>query len=234
MEKVIIGLSANINDDDPIANYGNVAYVESVLKSGAVPLILPVTSDEDVIDEYIKICDGFIFTGGEDISPLFYNEEPRTCARTSIILDEYQLALFHKVYASKKPFLGICRGLQLMNVALGGTLYQDISEYSKNALKHAQVSDPSDVSHSVTFATDNILHTLYGDKIYINSYHHQAINRVADDLRVIGKAPDGIIEAVEVIDHKFAIGVQWHPEKMLIKDDEMLPLFKELVKKAGA
>ena len=230
--KVIIGLSANINDDEPVANYGNVAYVESILKGGAVPLILPVTNDENVIDEYVRICDGFIFTGGDDISPLFYNEEPRTCGRTSIILDEYQLALFQKVYAARKPFLGICRGLQLINVALGGSLYQDISEFSKNTIKHMQKTDPTDVSHSVSFTNDSIFYRLFGDKIYINSYHHQAINRLADNLKAVGKAPDGIIEAIEVTDDRFGIAVQWHPEKMLLKDDEMLPLFKELINRS--
>lgn len=229
----IIGLSANINNDDPIANYGNVNYTEAVLKAKGTPIILPVTVIDEVIDDYIKICDGFIFTGGKDIAPMYYDEEPRPlCKSTSALLDEYQLALFHKVISAKKPFLAICRGIQLMNVALGGTLYQDISEYSKNILKHDQESDDGDVTHSVSFTHDSKLYSLLGDMIYINSYHHQSLNKIANDIKVVGKAQDGIVEAAEMIDYPFGIGVQWHPEKMLTKSDEMLVLFEELIKHA--
>ena len=229
MHRKIIGLSANINKDDPIAEYANVSYVQSIIKAGGTPIILPVSDDEGIIEDYIALCDAFIFTGGKDIDPKFYNAEPQKgLGETSTILDEYQLALLYKALNSKKPLLGICRGFQLLNVALGGTLIQDLDRLDYT-LKHTQDTDPTDTSHKVIIEKKTKLSQLFEDEIYVNSYHHQAIDKLGDGLIVAARAKDGIIEAIELSDHPFCLAVQWHPEKMLEKDDEMLVLFKRLI-----
>ena len=233
MENVVIGIVGNINQDEPIAHYGNVAYVDAIIKAGGSPLILPVVEDSHIINDYLKLCDGFLFTGGKDINPLFYHEDlGPLCGETSMILDHYQLALFKAVRAKEKAILAVCRGMQLLNVAMGGNLYQDISLHSPYVLGHNQKSDDGDVCHMVHFKEGNILYDLYGNELAVNSYHHQAIHELAEGLKAVGSCKDGIVEAVIMEDYPFGVGVQWHPEKMMLKDDKMLGLFKAFVEAA--
>ena len=234
MRRKTIGLSANINNDNPIADYANVAYCSAVIKASGTPLILPVTKNDDVLNDYIDICDGFIFTGGKDITPLFYGEETRPlCSNTSTNLDEYQIALFKRAFATQKPILGICRGMQLMNVVLGGTLYQDLSEHDQKVLKHVQSCDPLDTAHEVHFENGSVLFDIFGEKAMVNSTHHQAIKMPGKDLMISARAYDGIIEAVEHRDHPFCVGVQWHPEKLADVDEKMFSIFKIFMDKVN-
>ena len=234
MKNIIIGIVANINKDTPIAHYGNVAYVDAINKAGATAIILPVSIDEEVVDNYIELCDGFLFTGGKDLNPLTYQEDlnPK-CGKFSDLLDEYQLMLIDKVFRAKKPILGVCRGLQLLNVYMGGSLYQDVSEKSAFVLGHNQASDDGDVCHNIYISEGNVLHDLYGDKIAVNSFHHQAIHKLADGLKAVASSNDGIIEAVSVENYPYGLAVQWHPEKMLLKDNQMLKLFNSFVNACG-
>ena len=212
----------------------NINYQNAVIRAGGVPILLPVTREEELLAGYADMCDGFLFSGGQDISPCRYNELPsRLTGPSSLLLDDYQLNLMKLVLDSKKPFIAICRSIQVLNVACGGTLYQDLTEFSPTVSKHMQETDRGDVSHPVTIQEGTRLHSLFGDRIWTNSYHHQALKRVPGSLKVAAHSDDGVVEAVEVRDYPFGIGLQWHPEAMLASDDAMLPLFQAFIQAAG-
>ena len=179
----------------------NINYQNAVIRAGGVPILLPVTREEELLAGYADMCDGFLFSGGQDISPCRYNELPsRLTGPSSLLLDDYQLNLMKLVLDSKKPFIAICRGIQVLNVACGGTLYQDLTEFSPTVSKHMQETDRGDVSHPVTIQEGTRLHSLFGDRIWTNSYHHQALKRVPGSLKVAAHSDDGVVEAVEVRD----------------------------------
>lgn len=206
-------------------------YVEAVEKVKGIPILLPAVSSETSLDCFINICDGFIFTGGMDINPLYYKENPHPkLGMINSKLDEFQLKLMKKVLNSKKPFLAICRGMQILNVACNGTLYQDINSIPNKTILHQQSGERYNVIHKVNFKNNTVLHSIYGNETYVNSFHHQAINKLGDNLLVSGFSPDGVIESIEVKNYNFGIGVQWHPEMMLTQSDSMKPLFEALVK----
>lgn len=232
--KPAIGI-ATVYDDLAVPRiYTNNNYPAAVIRGGGAPLLLPVTADREVLREYVSLCQGFVFSGGQDVSPMHYGElQSPHCGPTSLLLDDYQLTLIRMVIESGKPFIAICRGIQVLNVALGGTLYQDISEYSDKAAKHMQQTERGDVTHPVSIVEGTILHSLFGSSVWTNSYHHQALKQVADRLQVAATCSDGIVEAVEVRDYGFGLGLQWHPEAMLPAGDAMLPLFTELAKQAS-
>lgn len=235
-----IGISTSIlaeKDPDLIQVdrvYVNKEYVTAVGKSGGVPLLLPVTADEVSVAEYTDLCDGFLFSGGIDINPRFFNRQPHPrLGRVNTEVDLFQLALIKKVLASGKPLLCICRGIQLLNVALGGDLYQDMEEVEGDVLQHEQHAPKYDAIHEVRFTEGSFLHTLFGASVYTNSYHHQSVKLTGSGLVATGYTADGVVEAVEAEKHKFCVGVQWHPEMMLANSDEMGVLFKALIRAAG-
>ena len=210
--------------------YVNEEYVNAVEKAGGAPLILPVVSDMATIKAQINSCDAVIMTGGIDINPQRYGAEPKPLTgEFSDILDKYQMDALNFALRKDKPILCICRGTQLLNVVCGGTIHQDLRYYSKDVLKHAQESPRSAGSHYVKKVTGSILDVLAGESAFVNSYHHQSIDKVGKDLRVIATAADGIIEAIQMDSKKCVFGVQWHPEMMIRKDDAMLPLFKKIL-----
>ena len=131
--------------------------------------------------------------------------------------------------ASKKPFLAICRGIQILNVACGGNLYQDFSEVPYPTIQHYQKSERYDPIHQININSDSLLYNLFGEKLYVNSFHHQCINQLGNNLKVSALASDNVIEAIELKNYQFGMGVQWHPEMMLIDNDMMLPLFCKLI-----
>lgn len=236
MSKAKIGVVTHITyEQNPIILkvdriYVNSDYIESVEKVNGIPIMIPVISSDDVIDTYVDICDGFLFTGGIDINPLYYNEDPhKNLGMINYKLDEFQLKLMKKVLKSKKPFLAICRGLQILNVASGGTLYQDLEQVPKNTIQHQQSGERYNLIHKVYFEENSILYDLYGKETYVNSFHHQAINNLGNNLTITGRAPDGIIEAVQVKDYNFGLGVQWHPEMMFSHFENVKPLFQSLI-----
>lgn len=210
--------------------YVNDDYVKAVELVNATPIILPAVYDLESIKNQIDICDGIIISGGQDIHPKFYNQELHTnIARVYTRIDEYQLELAKLAIQKDKPLLGICRGHQVINVALGGNLYQDLSECKEKKLKHIQDCNRYEVAHKIHIEKDSILGNLYNSEIWVNSYHHQIINKLGKDLKIVAKASDNSIEAVEMENKKFVVGVQWHPEMMLAGDDFMKKLFKKLV-----
>ena len=228
--KPVIGIVSNIGTaKSPFGatSLGN-SYVVSIEKTGGTPLILPYYIHPSDMDTYLEICDGFLFSGGIDIAPSYYNEEPHLkLGETNDSLDEAQITFMKKVLDRGKPVLGICRGHQVLTVASGGTLYQDLSEYEGTYIKHFQETSTGDTSHKIFFEPDTILHDLFGDWTYGNSYHHQATKDVGPDVKIIAYSEDHIVEAIQVTSQKFALGIQWHPEAMFAHGNEsMRPLFE--------
>ncbi len=209
------------------------AYVRSVFNAGGIPVILPFTSDEDAVRQYAEMIDGLLVPGGIDVNPLCYGEEPHPLLdTTNMPFDIFQLNLIREVMKLKKPVFGICRGLQIINVALGGTLWQDMSMQSKETFLHRQNEmGRAAVSHSVRITPDSMLHEILGDEIMVNSFHHQAIKKPAESLRITARASDGTIEAAEAIDYPWLLIVQWHPESFVdAKDHPMHKLFERFIR----
>ena len=153
------------------------AYIQSVRYSGGLPLIVPLVKSNTAISEYISLCDGFLFCGGEDITPLLFGQEPLDkLGKTDITLDIFQLRFMRNVLLSGKPILAICRGMQLLNVACGGTICQDISLKQKDCINHMQHSARKDINHKVIVKSGSLLHRLVGKIIFTNSFHHQAVD----------------------------------------------------------
>lgn len=234
MKKPVIGIVTILDEHAVPRVFTNINYPNAVIRGGGIPVMLPPTKSEEILEQYVEVCDGFLFSGGQDISPCRYGELPnRLVGPTSLFLDDYQLSLMKLVLDSRKPVVAICRGIQVMNVACGGTLYQDLTEFSSSVSKHMQETDRGDVSHPVTIHEDTQLFELFGSRIWTNSYHHQALKQVAENLRVAAQSDDGVVEAVEVRDYPFGIGLQWHPEAMMFSDDAMLPLFEAFIQASG-
>ena len=179
-----------------------------------MPVILPITEDEALIETYANEFDGFICTGGDDVDPSIYGEEKHPkCGTIESARDVFELSLLNKVTALDKPVMGICRGIQIMNVALGGTLWQDIpSQWSEpNGTVHFVRNETNDPRHHVT-VSGSLLELLGEKTVVTNSYHHQAVKTPGDGLTVCGVNEDGMIEAIEHTELSFYKAVQWHPE----------------------
>ena len=214
-----IGLVVNVENDLRINVHG--AYGMSVANSGGVPLVLPYIENEEIIDAFINLCDGFLFTGGADVEPCYYGEEKKdTCGETEPNRDKLEMAVLKKVIEKDKPILGICRGLQIINVAMGGTLYQDLPTEFKTDVVHKQTEGESEPSHSIIIEEGTPLERIVGKRIMTgNSFHHQAIKDLANGLRVSAKSPDGIIEGVYAPDKRYLCAYQWHPERLYRFED---------------
>ena len=193
------------------------AYIQAVKSAGGLPIILPLIKSKTVIQEYVELCDGFLFCGGGDITPLLFGQEPATnVGKTDITLDLFQIRLMKAVLTADKPVLAICRGMQVLNVSCGGTIYQDINLVDFNTINHMQNSiSRRDISHKVIFEPESKVHKILGSFAYTNSFHHQSIDRLGKGLAVSGFTGDAIVEAIEMPSHTFVLGVQWHPESML-------------------
>ena len=218
-----IGLIVNVEQDMRINVHG--AYGLSVERSGGVPLVLPYIESEEMIDAFIDLCDGFLFTGGADVEPPYYGEAKKdTCGETEPNRDKLEMAVLNRALEVGKPILGICRGLQIINVAMGGTLYQDIPTEFETELSHRQTEEQNEPSHPIFIEDGTPLHSVVGKSEMIgNSFHHQAIKTLADGLAVSARASDGIIEAVYAPDKKYLRAYQWHPERLYrIEDNKAL------------
>lgn len=214
------------------------AYIEAIHTCHAIPIIIPYLSNEhlnfsydSIFLYYIRLCDGFLFCGGEDISPNLFREDLKTeKGRTDQKIDLYQLWFMKEVLLSNRPFLSICRGMQVLNVALDGSLFQDISLRNSPSLNHTQISeDRSDPCHLIQIQTNSMLYKILGEYCYVNSFHHQCINHLGQNLVISASSADGVIEAIELPDHPFALGVQWHPECMISENPRMKDLFQALI-----
>lgn len=207
------------------------SYLYAVEDAGGLSLLLPMLPNTVSSDIYLELCDGFLFCGGDDITPLLFGQEPLTSrGNTDLAIDRFHLDLMARVLEEKKPVLAICRGMQVMNVALGGSLFQDLSLRPSLTLSHMQSSLlRSDPSHTITLQKHSMLSDVLGDTAYVNSFHHQCIDRPGRNLKVTAQASDGVIEAIEQNRHPFAIGVQWHPECLYHSQPSMKKLFCALI-----
>jgi putative glutamine amidotransferase len=209
-------------------------YMQGLEDAGAVPVILPLTISEAVLKQTSDFFDGFLFTGGHDVDPKLYGQEKtELCGEICEVRDKMETYIFREaVLNQNKPALGICRGIQFFNVLLGGTLYQDIpAEFSNasNAISHAQKPPYDAHAHAVKLISKSPLGKLIGEeRIEVNSYHHQGINRLAKGLEVMALADDGLVEAVRMPAHPYAWAVQWHPE-LSLKDEVSKKIFASFV-----
>jgi putative glutamine amidotransferase len=237
----IIGIPCSIYPDSWFtpANGNAISYLRALEAAGAIPALIHLTSDAAVLDAHYLRCDALLFAGGEDVGPAHYGAAPHPkLGRTNPAQDEVELALARRAAADGKPVLGICRGIQLLNVALGGTLYQDIASEIGNALDHNESTERRDMSHlahPIVLEPDSWLAgCLDAGEIMVNTLHHQALRDVAPGLRVIARAPDGVVEAVEGSGNSFVLGVQCHPEELWERADprwaRMFSGFVEMVR----
>ena len=235
----IIGITGNYGTKGCELAQG---YYESVLQAGGIPLVLPPYTDAEALCQTLDRVDGILLSGGGDINPLLLGEEPipglhGICPQR----DEMELQLVREAYNHQIPMLGICRGIQTLVAALGGTIYQDLNtQYSEAPLvKHDQDLDRAYASHTVKVEAGSTLASLFPEAVEkglpVNSFHHQAVHTPGPLLRVSAKATDGVIEAVESNEFKSIIGVQWHPECFITRGERyMMPLFNWLITEASS
>ncbi|MDN7244953.1 gamma-glutamyl-gamma-aminobutyrate hydrolase family protein [Planococcus shenhongbingii] len=200
-----------------------LADTEAILHAGGLPIMLPHLTEEADIDQIAEHIDGLFAAGGYDVDPTLFGEEPHPNLGTIIpSRDAFELALIQKVLELGKPILGVCRGAQILNVAVGGDMYQDIpAQKEGDVLQHQQKAPVEHGSHFVHVEEGSLLHRLTGtEKLRVNSRHHQANRHVPDSFLISGTASDGVIEAIESKAHHFVLGLQWHPENMAIASDE--------------
>ena len=223
----VIGITGNFEDLTCKLGQG---YYQSVVAAGGVPMIIPPVEDANTLVNTLDRIDALILSGGGDINPLFGGDEPSPRLRgINQRRDLPELMITRLAYNRQIPILGICRGIQTLAIALGGKVAQDISIQAN--IKHSQDADRAEQTHSVKIVEDSILYSLYGEeKIYVNSFHHQAVKDPGSKFRVVAKSSDGIIEAMESSEFKPVIGVQWHPESFA----EGMPLFRWIVEEAKA
>lgn len=219
--KPLIGVTSSMEVDRK-NYYVTNANIEAIIQAGGIPVMLPYLADEN-IDEIVHKIDGLYLTGGYDVDPDYFGEEPHEKLGTIIPeRDRFEIALVKKALDLDKPILGVCRGSQIMNIAAGGDMYQDIyAQLDQELLQHSQKAPLDHGSHYVDIQEGSLLFRLTGKhSIRVNSYHHQANRRVPEGFKISGRARDGIVEAVESKKHSFVLGVQWHPEHMVKRGDE--------------
>ena len=232
--KPVIGISTNYEDKKSTVND---LYVDMIVAAGGLPLLIPNVSDVSVIEELSSLCDGFLLTGGGDIEPCYYGEERLDVCGSSVAeRDVAEMSLFDIANKSGKPIFGICRGMQLINVALGGTLYQDINAALPDTLshRHDERLSLSDVQHTVSVAPGTPLYAIVGESMGVNSFHHQAVKRIAPALSPMATAPDGVTEAYYMPGERYIVGLQWHPERMYFEDEKTKLIIKEFIDAARA
>ena len=234
---VIIGLSTN-RDGKNATDSMPGDYILSILRAGALPLILPmIPPDEpqyqELMEKALASVDGLVFTGGPDIDPAYYGEDMLPgCHLPFFDRDKADMTLMEKTLKTRKPFLGICRGIQVLNAAMGGSLYQDLPSQLRLPLAHAQTGVSE--AHQAVLEKDSLIYSLMqAETVTVNSRHHQAVKDVAPGLKTSAKSQDGIVEALEFIDGRPALAVQWHPENLAGANPLHQALFDWLVREAG-
>ena len=206
-------------------------YMKGLKLASAMPIMLPVIDNIADAEKIADMCDGFLFTGGQDVDPAVYGSEKTVlCGECCPERDTMEKLLLYIALKRDMPVLGICRGIQFINAALGGTLWQDIPMQFSDKLTHCQKPPYDKPVHNVGIAGDSPLYDLLKkDNIAVNSYHHQGVRKLSPKLKTMASAPDGLIEAVYAPDHKFLWAVQWHPEFSYETDENSRLIFKEFV-----
>ena len=235
----IIGITATLKEDvdrvaeRPLGRFvrSDYDYVEGVAGAGGVPVVLPPVGGERAAEAVIGGLDGLLLAGGSDLDPGYYGERPSSKLGPTVPeRDAFEVPLVALALRRGIPVFGVCRGMQLLNVALGGTLFQDIpSEIGRDVLKHRQETPKWEPTHEVGLREDSWVRSIIQEScVEVNSYHHQGVKDLADSLVVSGVSPDGIIEALESRDFsdRWLVGVQWHAEAMRDVGPEQRKLFE--------
>ena len=228
--KPIIGIIP-LFDDEKDSLWMLPGYLDGISQAGGIPIVFPFTTDEQELRQLMRMCDGFLFTGGHDVSPMVYNEEPLEdlidCCEKR---DRMETIVLKEAISDDKPVLGICRGIQFINAVLGGKLYQDLPTQHPSEVNHHQTL-PYDVpTHNVAIVADSPLHKcLEVEQLPVNSYHHQAVRIIAPGLIVMAAAADGIVEAIYKPDNRFLWALQWHPEFSYRTDANSMKIFRAFV-----
>ena len=227
-KRPIIGLSPQIDYETGEYRIG-YPYTDCLLRAGAIPLMLPFSEDEAEVERLVEMCDGILLTGGHDIDPSYYGEvKQEFCIQPEPCRDTLEQLLVPAALKNQKPLLAICRGVQVLNVFCGGTLYQDIHAQGVTDKPHRQADTPK--AHEVTPVSGTLVADILGtEPLAVNSLHHQVIKDLGRGLRVAAYSDDGLIEALDIPNHPFAIGVQWHPELLAAHRDDQMEIFHRFV-----
>ncbi len=227
------------DQDPPIEVFGLMpTYTEAIAAAGGLPVMIPLGLREPELEAILERLDGLLLPGGGDIWPTAYHGDAThpTVRDVNPDRDRVELFLARQAVTREKPLLAICRGHQVLNVALGGTLWEDVGSQRAEAFKHDYygVHPRGAVTHEVRIRPGSLVARALDREVSgVNSLHHQGIRRLAPLLEIVADAPDGLPEAVEVPGHPYAVGVQWHPEAMIYRDPAMLGLFRDLVSAAA-
>jgi putative glutamine amidotransferase len=236
LRRPLVGITPDVEGDAEAARYVvKTAYAEAVLRAGGLPLVLPLSADISVVEAYLDRVSAVVVTGGAfDVPPSAYGQKereglgPLKPGRTA-----FETLLVQAALRRRLPILGICGGMQLLNVVLGGTLYQDLARELPGAKEHEQKSAKTQPSHPVDVRDGSVLADVLGrGQLMVNSTHHQAVSQLAPGLKVSAASPDGVVEAIESTEYPFVLGVQWHPELLLQSMPLQLGLYRALVQKA--
>lgn len=232
----VIGISGNLLTDavpgtiSTTKAYVGNAYIEAVTENQGIPFVIPIT-EVGLVPYFVDKIDGLILSGGQDVSPLFYGQSEVEESTASLLeRDQFELALVKEALKQNKAIFAICRGMQLLNVALGGSLVQNIAEL--NTFTHMQNMPVHEATHPIYTIEGTQTAKLLSKRADVNSFHHQSIDRLGTGLVASAYAEDGTIEAVELADRPNVIGVQWHPEMMQFIDQKMKQLFHFFIKNA--
>ena len=238
MKKPLIGISGSTThlENGLFAGYKrsslDQSYIDSVIRAGGVPYVLPFNTDDEIIEEMVKNVDAIILSGGNDVFPLLYGEEPKEkLGEIFPDRDHFDTVLIKTAEKLKKPILGICRGHQLINVVFGGTLHQDLSYAENISIKHFQKAKWNVFTHSISINKNSFLNNIFESGIgFVNSFHHQIINKIAPGFKPIAKSSDGVIEAIENLStQNLILGIQWHPEMMTATDEYAHKIFLKFI-----
>jgi putative glutamine amidotransferase len=215
------------------------SYSNAVLQAGGLPILIPIQLQGDLLEALFQRLDGLIFSGGGDIDPALYGETPQVDNLDEIqpARDTLEIKLMQRATQAGKPFFAICRGIQVMNVANGGSLWQDVARQKPQPIRHDYFHgnpQPRDyLAHEVMLEPSSLLgKILETDQLSVNSLHHQGVKAVASPLRAVGYAADGLVEVLEARDHPFGLGVQWHPEELVANQEAACKIFKAFVEAA--
>ena len=211
------------------------SYIEALEHAGAIPVIIPMTENQSILDYYLDLCDGILLSGGQDIQPELYGETPQPhCGETLPCRDKLDRYIFDSALAMDKPILGICRGCQAMNVFSGGSLYQDLRIDFGTDFNHRMEEPFQRESHSVIAQPGTPLAALLGERVFpVNSVHHQGIKQLGDGYDIMAVSEDGIIEAIYMPQRKFVWGIQWHPE-WFTQNADCAAIIRTFAEAAGA
>lgn len=229
--KPIIGISTPYHEESRGYRITH-CYGDAVVAAGGIAVMLPAANSKEDTERLLPCLDGILIPGGPDVDPFLYGEEPKQGLGAVIPAnDQFEIHLIRAAREAHKPILCVCRGIQVLNVAFGGTLYQDLPSQLPESLRHSQIPvDRREPTHTVDVEKDSYLFRAYGkETIRVNSFHHQAVKDVAPGFTVSARARDGLVEAIEICEEHI-LGVQWHPEEMVRRYPEHLELFRQLVR----